>query len=87
MSNYKQFNYIKNKHIHIASSLFSDYFIKENRKNDIITTFFRPNSTKKRINLLETIENKMVSHKNFTQVWGTKLKELYKSSKILINIH
>ena len=57
------------------------------RKNDILTTFINVNEPR-RLNLLNKIRENKMSHNNINNCFEKEnLKELYKNTKIIINIH
>jgi hypothetical protein len=90
MPNIKNCEYINafpNKHIYTSSSIYDFYFIKENRDIQILTTFINVKIELRR-KLLNDIKNKNLPHVNVNNCFKEEeLKNLYKRTKILINIH
>jgi len=85
MSNlFKEFS---KKHIYIYSSIYESYFIKENRNITTLTTFVSINEPRRRA-LLEKIKQNNMPHTNVNNCFDKNdLKNLYKNTKIIINIH
>uniref|UniRef100_A0A6C0EQE8 Exostosin GT47 domain-containing protein n=1 Tax=viral metagenome TaxID=1070528 RepID=A0A6C0EQE8_9ZZZZ len=81
------FKEFSKKHIHIYSSIYESYFIKENRNITTLTTFintFQP----RRQTLLQNINSQNIPHINVNNCFQKDdLQNLYKNTKILINIH
>jgi hypothetical protein len=87
IKNCEYINAFPNKHIYISSSIYDFYFIKENRYIQILTTFINVELERRR-KLLDDIKNKKLPHANVNNCFSEKeLKDLYKRTKILINIH
>jgi len=83
----KLFTDFSNKHINIFSSIYDLYFIKENRNIESLTTFIDINQPRRKL-LLTNIRNQNIAHININNVFGKcELQELYKNTKVLINIH
>lgn len=83
----KLFTDFSNKHINIFSSIYDSYFIKGNRNIESLTTFIDINQPRRKL-LLENIRNQDIPHININNVFGKcELQELYKNTKVLINIH
>ena len=77
------FKTFSQKHIYISSSIYDCVWYKENRNINTLTTFLNINQPR-RIQFLETIQN----HTNIDNCFDKQsLCELYKNTKILINIH
>jgi hypothetical protein len=75
------------KHIYISSSIHDSYFIKENRNITTLTTFINTNEPRRAL-LLENIKKQHINHINVNNCFEkTALQDLYKNTKILINIH
>lgn len=75
------------KHIYISSSIYNSYFIKENRNITTLTTFINTNEPRRAL-LLENIKKQDINHINVNNCFEKKaLQDLYKNTKILINIH
>jgi len=75
------------KHIYIYSSIYESYFIKENRNITTLTTFINTNEPRRRA-LLEKITQNNMPHTNVNNCFDKNdLKNLYKNTKIIINIH
>ena len=74
------------KQIYISSSIYENYFIKENRNITTLTTFIIPNE--RRDLLLTKINYEKIHHTNINNCFEKdKLQNIFKSTKILINIH
>lgn len=83
----KLFSSFSKKHIYIAASLYEPYSIKGLRSITTLTTFINTNEPRRQ-ELLYTIKNKGIEHKNVNNCFDKKaLETLYKDTKILINIH
>ena len=81
------FEEFSKKHIYIYSSIYESYFIKENRNITTLTTFINTNEPRRRA-LLENIKEKNIPHNNVNNCFvKNDLKNLYKNTKIIINIH
>jgi len=82
-----QYNSFFKKLIYISSSIYEPYFIKENRNIITLTTFINTNELRRK-ELLDTISNEKIEHININDCFDkTKLQNIYKNTKILINIH
>ena len=80
-------NAFLNRHIYIASSIYELNFIKENRNILTLTTFINTNEPY-RSKLLTDIHSKNIPHVNVNNCFEKNdLQNLYKNTKILINIH
>jgi len=83
----KLFTDFSNKHIYIFSSIYDLYFIKENRNIESLTTFIDITQPRREL-LFTNIRNQNIPHININNVFGKcELQELYKNTKVLINIH
>jgi len=81
------FHAFSDKHIYIASSIYNTYICKENRNISCLTTFINTNE-QRRFKLLDNINRRKIEHTNINNCFETeKLENLYKNTKILINIH
>jgi len=82
------FNNFADKHIYIAPSIYETlYIIKTNRNINVLTTFININEPRRK-KLLNNIKIKKIDHQNRSNCFNkTKLQELYRNTKILINIH
>lgn len=81
------FRSFSKKHFYISSSIYDLYFIKENRNINILTTFINT-SEPRRATLLNKINSLKISHINISNCFEkNNLQELYKNTKIIINIH
>jgi hypothetical protein len=81
------FQDFSDKHIYIASSIYNTYVCKENRNISCLTTFINTNEPR-RLKLLDNINRRKIQHTNINNCFETeKLDNLYKNTKILINIH
>jgi hypothetical protein len=77
------------KHIYIAPSFYHNnlYFVKENRNISTLTTFINIYEPR-RFTLLEKINKYDIHHVNVNNCFNKDdLQNLYKNTKILINIH
>ena len=81
------FDDIAKKSIYIAGSLYKECCnVKEGRDISILTTFSR--EIPRRLQLIDNIKKQGLPHKNLTNVYKKEdLAEIYKKTKILINIH
>ena len=80
---------LSNKHIYISPSIYANIYINnKNRTVNSLTTFINTNEPR-REKLLENIKKcKKIEHVNINNCFDkNKIQELYKNSKILINIH
>lgn len=83
----QRFNDYYNKNIYIAAILYKPYFNLNNRNINLLTTFININEPR-RFKLLENIKNENINHININNCFEKEeLKNLYKNTKILINIH
>ena len=81
------FSDFSKKQVYISSSVYDLYFAKENRNITTLTTFINTEEERRKT-LLREIKNHNISHRNVNTCFGkTELQELYKSTKIMINIH
>jgi hypothetical protein len=81
------FNSFSNKHIYISPCIYKCDFRKENRYIPVLTTFINVHE-ERRESFLKSIEKKNIQHVNVNNCFDTiVLEKLYKSTKILINIH
>jgi hypothetical protein len=81
------FHEFSKKHIYISSSIHELYFLKENRDITTLTTFINIHE-ERRYKLLENIKNLNIPHLNVNNCFEKlQLQNLYKNTKILINIH
>lgn len=81
------FKEFSKKHIYIYSSIYDSYFIKENRNITALTTFINTNEPRRKM-LLQKIKEKKMEHININDCFQKKeLHNLYKNTKIVINIH
>jgi len=85
-TNSHYYNLSKN-HIYIAPSLYENIFINHNnRKIDSLTTFLNVFGRRKR--LLDNIRGSSLKHSNINTCFTKQnIQNLYKNTKILINIH
>ena len=75
------------KHLYISPSFYEIYNKKENRSLTSLTTFINTLEPR-RATLLEKIKSSGINHNNVNDCFEKeKLYELYKNTKILINIH
>jgi hypothetical protein len=85
-----QYNILFNKLIYISPTLFEYNFLNYNTKQrqiNVLTTFINTNEPRRQ-KLLENIKLANIDHKNINNCFGNdELKNLYLSTKILINIH
>lgn len=77
-----------NNHIYISPSLYENLHINSNnRKIESLTTFINTNEPRRKI-LLEKISQSALNHSNINNCFDkNKLQELYRNTKVLINIH
>lgn len=81
------FNNLYNKCIYIAPLLYPLYKLKENRTINCLTTFINTEEHRRKILLLNILNNN-IDHININTCFDTKsLGDLYKKTKIMINIH
>jgi len=81
------FTIFSNKLLYIYPSLYESYFITTNRNINTLTTFINTNE-QRRFAFLNNIANQNINHININNCWGkNELQNLYKNTKILINIH
>jgi hypothetical protein len=79
------YNYLANKMVYVSPSIYELHFTKENRHIDILTTFISTEQPR-RANLISNLSG--LPHINRNNCFGKEdLRELYKNTKILINIH
>jgi hypothetical protein len=83
-----QYNSFSKKHIYISSCVYEPCFTKENRNILTLTTFFVTNdpSRPRRNEFLNKINDKM-KHTNINNCFEKELGNIFKKTKILINIH
>jgi hypothetical protein len=88
MNNHELFKTYVKKCVYISSCIFSDiYHIKENRQLSTLTTFINTDEPR-RAKLLQNIKSRSIDHINVNNCFNIdNLKELYKNTKIIINIH
>ena len=83
------FDSFANKHIYISACIYYNelHFIKENRNIQVLTTFINTHEPR-RHQLIINIKNKNIPHINVNNCFEkTPLQNLYKQTKVLINIH
>lgn len=82
-----QYNSFSKKHIYISSSIYTPYFIKENRDIITLTTFINTNE-ERRAELLKNIKTQNIQHININNCFKeNEMQHILQKSKILINIH
>jgi hypothetical protein len=80
-------NNFAKKMIYIAPKLYELNINSNNRTIETLTTFINTNEPR-RYKLLELLKNNKIIHTNINNCFNKKkLQELYKKTKILINIH
>lgn len=81
------FNEFSKKHIYISPSIYETYYTKENRNILSLTTFINTNEPR-RNKLLNKLNNCEFVHMNINNCFDkNKLQNIYKNTKIIINIH
>jgi len=81
------FKEFSKKHIYVSSSIYKSYFVKENRNIQLLTTFINTNLPR-REKLFKKIKERNIKHTNVNNCFQKdELLDLYKNTKILINIH
>lgn len=75
------------KHVYVSPYNFnSSYFVKENRNIQLLTTFINTSESRPE-KILKKIKDKNIKHTNVNNLKKDELQNLYKNSKIMINIH
>ena len=84
----KQYEQLVSKFVHVSASLYTtNYFVKEGRDLDIVTTFLNC-LLPRRDALIKNMKERELPHTNINGVYDkTALQDMYKRAKILVNIH
>jgi len=83
----RQYDSFSKKHIYISPSIYTPYFIKENRNITTLTTFINT-TEERREKLLKNIDNEKMEHVNINNCFKeNEMEEILRTTKILINIH
>lgn len=81
------FDTFSKKHVYIAPCIYNSvYNIKDNRENNIITSFIDTNQCRRK-KLIEQLKVLDFDHTNINCFDKTGLEKIYRNTKILINIH
>ena len=81
------FGEFSKKHFYLSSSVYDLYFAKENRNITVLTTFINTEEDRRK-KMLNKIREHRISHSNVNTCFGkSELRDLYKSTKIVVNIH
>ena len=82
------FNDFSKKHVYVSPSLYGNLYLnKEDRNILSLTTFINTNEPRRK-RLLSRVKNSNVEHINVNNCFDKRqLRELYKRTKVLINIH
>ena len=82
------FDMFSKKHFYIASTIHdSVYHVKSQRAFNCLTTFINPDEPRRNA-LIQKIKNTSLKHSNINNYFDKeKLKNLYKHTKVMINIH
>jgi hypothetical protein len=81
---YKSFSI---KHFYVSPSIYENYIQKENRSLTLLTTFINTMEPRRQT-LLRKIKDSKIDHSNISDCFNkNKLRELYKKTKILVNVH
>ena len=87
IENLKGSNIYSNKLIYIAPAFYDLYTLKENRNIDCLTTFINQGVARRK-KLIENVKAQNINLTNVNNVFSKNdLQQLYKNTKILINIH